>query len=155
MKSNAAVVLATWFGCGYSPVAPGTAGSAAALAIAWGLHEWLAWPPWAFAVLAAAGAAPAIWAADVAARKWGRADPQKVVIDEVVGQWITIAGATTLNWKSWLAAFLLFRTFDIVKPFPVRRLEQLHGGTGIVVDDLGAGLYAALVLYTLGCFQLY
>lgn len=148
-------MVATWFGCGYFPVAPGTAGSAAAVAIAWGLHEWLGWPPWMFAVLAVAGTLPAIWAADVTARECGLSDPRKVVVDEVVGQWLTLAGATALNWKSWLAAFLLFRAFDIVKPFPVRRLERLHGGAGIVVDDLGAGLYAALVLYTLGCFQLY
>jgi len=78
-----------------------------------------------------------------------------VVIDEVLGQWLTLAGAAALNWKSWLAAFLLFRLFDIWKPFPVRQLEALPGGWGIVADDLMAGLYGALVLFAAGCFNLY
>jgi phosphatidylglycerophosphatase A len=74
-------------------------------------------------------------------------DPGLIVVDEVVGQWITLAGVTHLNWKSWLAAFLLFRAFDIAKPFPIRRLEKLPGGIGIVADDALAGVYAALVLF--------
>jgi len=78
-----------------------------------------------------------------------------VVVDEVVGQWITLAGAFTLNWKSWLAAFVLFRLFDVWKPFPVRRLERLPGGVGIVADDAMAGVYSALVLFAAGWFNLY
>ena len=77
------------------------------------------------------------------------------MVDEVVGQWITLAGAMNLNWKSWLAAFLLFRLFDIWKPPPVRQLEHLPGGAGIVADDTMAGVYAALVLYAAGWFNLY
>jgi phosphatidylglycerophosphatase A len=77
------------------------------------------------------------------------------VIDEVVGQWIAFAGAVRLNWKSLLAGFLLFRLFDIWKPFPVRRAEALPRGWGILADDIAAGLYAALVLYAAGCFNLY
>jgi phosphatidylglycerophosphatase A len=103
-----------------------------------------------FAVLAAAITPAAIWSASVMARRTGSTDPQKVVIDEVAGQWLTLAGANQLTWKMWLAAFLLFRVFDIVKPFPLRRLERLHGGLGIVADDLGAGIYAASVLYAIG-----
>jgi phosphatidylglycerophosphatase A len=76
-----------------------------------------------------------------------------VVIDEVVGQWITLAGASTLNWKSWLTAFVLFRLFDIWKPPPVRQLERIPGGAGIVLDDAMAGIYAALVLYAAGWFN--
>jgi phosphatidylglycerophosphatase A len=72
-----------------------------------------------------------------------------------VGQWITLAGAATLNWKSWIAAFALFRLFDIWKPPPVRQLEKVSGGAGIVLDDAMAGIYAALVLYTAGWFNLY
>ncbi len=72
-----------------------------------------------------------------------------------MGQLITLAGATRLNWKSWLAAFLLFRLFDIWKPPPVRQLERLPEGTGIVADDAMAGVYAALVLYAAGWFNLY
>jgi len=76
-------------------------------------------------------------------------------VDEAIGQWVTLAGATAFNWKSWLAAFLLFRFFDIVKPPPVRQLEALPGGLGIVADDVAAGLLGALVLFAAGCFNLY
>ncbi len=78
-----------------------------------------------------------------------------VVVDEVMGQWLTLAGATTLNWKSWLAAFALFRIFDIWKPPPARQLEALPGGIGIVADDLMAGLYGALAIFLLDRFQLF
>ncbi|HSM76584.1 MAG TPA: phosphatidylglycerophosphatase A [Bryobacteraceae bacterium] len=147
--------LAVWFGCGYAPKGPGTAGSAAALLIAILLH--LAWPlpPFFFGILAALLLIPGIWAAGVVARDTGGKDPQVVVVDEVIGQWTALAGAATLNWKSWLAAFLLFRLFDIWKPFPIRKLESLPGGTGIVMDDVMAGIYAALVLFTAGWFNLY
>jgi phosphatidylglycerophosphatase A len=151
MKTRVAVAVATWFGCGYSPVAPGTAGSLAALLIAY----LLPWRPIYFGALAVAMLPIAIWAADVAARQSKLKDPQFVVVDEVLGQWITLAGAVSLNWRSWLAAFVLFRLFDIWKPPPVRRLEALPSGTGIVADDVMAGLYGALVLFTAGCFNLY
>jgi phosphatidylglycerophosphatase A len=82
-------------------------------------------------------------------------DPGLAVVDEVIGQCVTLAGVVRWNWKAWLLAFCLFRLFDIVKPFPVRQLERLPGGVGIVADDVGAGIYAALVLWTLGWFNLY
>src|SRR4051794_17512293 len=126
---RAAVLIATWFGCGYFPVGPGTAGSAAALVIAILVEEAWRMPPWSFAVLAAAALGPAIWSAGVTARVTGRKDPGLVVVDEVVGQWMTLAGATTLNWKAYTSAFVLFRLFDIWKPWPVRKLEALPGGT--------------------------
>jgi len=148
--TRAAVLLATWFGCGLSPVAPGTVGSAAAIAVAWGLHTIFGWRPWMFPLLAAVMLVPAVWASGVTAIASGKDDPGKVVVDEVLGQWVALGGAIVLDWKMWLAAFLLFRVFDIVKPFPLRRLEKLHGGTGIVADDLGAGIYSALVLYAIG-----
>jgi phosphatidylglycerophosphatase A len=144
-------VLATWFGCGYVPKAPGTAASLCALAIAWLLRL----PPLGCGLLGLLLTGPAIWAADVTARETGVKDPQIVVADEVVGQWITLAGATTLNWRSWLAAFALFRLFDIWKPVPVRQLERLPGGLGIVADDAMAGVYGALVLFAAGWFNLY
>lgn len=125
----------------------------AAVAIGWPLHAYAGVGPWGFAILALALTGPAIWAAGVTARETGLKDPQIVVIDEVVGQWIALAGASELNWKSWLAAFLLFRAFDIWKPPPVRQLERLPGGTGIVLDDLMAGVYAALVLSAAGWFN--
>lgn len=87
-----------------------------------------------------------IWAATIVARESGRKDPQIVVIDEVLGQWLTLAGATHLDWRTFLLGFVLFRLFDIWKPPPVRQLERLPDGTGIVADDLMAGVYGSLVL---------
>ena len=148
-------LLSTWFYCGYAPVAPGTVGSLAALAIAWALHRYLGFPAPGYAVLALLLLWPAIWSADVTSKESGRKDPTFVVVDEVVGQWVALAGATVLNWKSWLAAFVLFRLFDIWKPPPVRQLEALPGGTGIVMDDVMAGVYGAMVLFAAGWFNLY
>jgi len=82
------------------------------------------------------------------ARAAAKKDPQFVVIDETAGQLITLIGAP-LTWKSLLAGFILFRAFDIVKPPPIRLLERFPEGTGIVVDDVGAGLYALIVLQLL------
>lgn len=146
-------LISTWFGCGRSPIAPGTAGSAAAIVMAICIEHFAALPPYAFAILAMLLLAPAIWAADVSARAAKLKDPQFVVVDEVVGQWIALAGARSLNWKSYLAAFALFRLFDIWKPAPVRQLERLPRGWGINADDAMAGIYAALVLFVAGCFN--
>lgn len=154
-RRGLAVALGTWFGCGFAPVAPGTAGSLAAVAIGVALGAGAGWRPWHFAVLAAVLLVPSIWAAGETAIYAGKKDPGMVVVDEVLGQWLAIAGAGRLNWKSWLAAFVLFRLFDIWKPWPVRQLEAIPGGTGIVADDLMAGAYGALVLYVAGCFNLY
>jgi len=150
-----ATAIGTWFGCGLSPFAPGTAGSLGALLPAILLARYAGWRPLHFAALALVLTAPGIWAAGRVEEAVGEKDPGKVVIDEVLGQWLTLAGAATLNLKSWLAAFVLFRLFDIWKPFPVRQLEALPGGWGIVADDLMAGLYGALVLFAAGCFNLY
>ena len=147
-------LISTWFGCGRSPVAPGTVGSAAAILIAIVIVRFTGLAPVGFAVLAALLLGPAIWAAGVSARAAKLEDPQFVVVDEVIGQWIALAGAPTLNWKSYLAAFALFRLFDIWKPPPVRQLERLPGGIGINADDAMAGIYAALVLFVAGCFNL-
>ncbi|HEY1340673.1 MAG TPA: phosphatidylglycerophosphatase A [Bryobacteraceae bacterium] len=148
-------LIATWFGCGRSPAAPGTAGSAAAMLIAIVLHQYLGFAPWHFLILAALLAWPAVWSADVVSRERKIKDPGFVVVDEVLGQWIALAGAHPLNWKSYAAAFFLFRLFDIWKPAPARQLEALPGGLGINADDAMAGFYAALVLFLAGCFNLY
>jgi phosphatidylglycerophosphatase A len=140
-------VLATWFGCGYFPKGPGTAGSIGALIVAWPMRHQ---PSWFFALLALILLAPAIWSASSTALQVGKKDPQIVVIDEVIGQWIALAGAAVYSPPAWIAAFLLFRTFDIWKPWPIRQLEKLPAGTGIVIDDVMAGIYAALVLYLAG-----
>ena len=151
--SRIAFLLATWFGCGLAPVAPGTVGALGAIALAVFVehHHHLGTFGWAIVALLATPVG--IWAADRYAASLGKKDPGAVVIDEVLGQWLTLAGAARLDqWQVWLAAFTLFRLFDIVKPFPVRRLEAIPGGAGIVIDDLGAGVYAALVLWALTRF---
>ena len=148
-------VIATWFGCGFFPIAPGTAGSVAAVAVAWIVERQSSFAPAWLLLPTALLLVPGIWAADLASKSRNLEDPGFVVVDEVLGQWITLAGATVLNWKSWLLGFLLFRVFDIWKPFPIRRLENLPGGTGIVADDLMAGVYGGIVLLTAGWFNLY
>ena len=146
-------LIGTWFYLGYFPKGPGTAGSLGALVVGLPLAMYFAWPAAAFALLALALLLPAMWAADGMAQEGGVKDPQTVVVDEVVGQWIALAGAPALSWKYILAAFLLFRVFDIWKPPPVRALERIPGGAGIVLDDVMAGVYAALVLWAVGWFN--
>lgn len=146
-------LISTWFYCGYAPAAPGTVGSAAAIAIAIAIHSYLT--PVEFGILGVLLAIPGMWAAGVTANEVKSKDPQIVVVDEVVGQWITLAGASAFNWQSWLLAFALFRIFDIWKPAPVRQLENLPGGIGIVADDMMAGVYAGLLLFAAGRFHLY
>ena len=141
-----AIALATWGGCGYFPKSPGTAGSLGGIVAAWVLIGLGGRPP--VALLAAAGLLllPGVWAAGRACLHWQSEDPQRVVVDEVFGQWITLAAAPGLDWRSWTAAFVLFRLFDIWKPFPARAAEKLPGGWGVMADDLVAGVYGAVVL---------
>ncbi len=159
MRSSAArlvaLPIATFFGLGRSPVAPGTAGSLGALGAAAILVHHHGWGRVEFALLVAALLLPSVWASQVAAECSGKKDPSHVVVDEALGQWMTLAGATTYTWKSFLAAFLLFRLLDIWKPPPVRQAERLPGGWGIMADDVVAGLVGALVLFLGGWFNLY
>lgn len=150
-----AVTLATWFGCGYFPWGPGTAGSFAAVLIAAGLHTWFGVGRLGLVLLVFVLLLPGIWASTLTARLLNTEDPGMVVVDEVLGQWLTLLGASTLNWKTFLGGFLLFRLFDIWKPWPIRRLEHLPEGTGIVLDDLGAGVYGAIVLTISGSLGFY
>jgi phosphatidylglycerophosphatase A len=152
---DTALLIATWFGCGYVPVGPGTAGSLAALLIAIALHAWYGSGRGTFLLLTGILLVPGVWAADATAKRIRQKDPHIVVVDEVLGQWLTFAGVSTLNWKSWLTAFALFRLFDIWKPPPARQLEALPGGIGIVADDLMAGLYGSLAIFLLDRFQLF
>ena len=147
--------LGTWFGCGYFPWGPGTAGSLAAVLIAVALQFSLGAGRVTLLVLTAALVLPGIWAATRTAEHMGKKDPGLVVVDEVLGQWLTLAGATVLNARSFIAGFVLFRLFDIWKPWPVRQLEQLPAGAGIVADDLAAGVYGALILYIGGTLKIY
>jgi len=155
LKDACATEIATWFGCGYFPKGPGTVGSLAGLAIAMALHLWAGSGRATFAAISAALLIPGVWAAGAVAKRLEITDPGVVVVDEVVGQWVTLVGAVAFNWKSWLGCFLLFRLFDIWKPPPVRQLERLPGGWGIMADDVMAGLYGALVIFVVGRLHLY
>lgn len=141
-----ALTLATWFGCGYAPKGPGTAGSLGGIVVAVLLAHLAGLAPWRLLILAAAVTPVGIWAASRTALIRNTKDPQIVVIDEVLGQWIALAAVAPMNSFHLAAAFVLFRLFDIFKPWPVRRLEALPGGVGIIADDLMAGVYAAAVL---------
>ena len=145
-----ATLVATFFGIGRLRPGPGTWGSLAAVLIWAGLSRFIepAWQTLTLAGLAAIAVAIGIPAATAAAQASGLKDPQFVVIDEVAGQWITLFFAP-VSWKTLLAGFILFRGFDIVKPPPVRQLEKLPSGTGIVLDDVAAGVYALVVMQLL------
>lgn len=148
-------LVATFFGAGRLKPGPGTWGSVATV-ILWGIAS--SYIPasgrvWATIAAAALATMIGIPAATLVARASGKKDPQFVVIDEVAGQLVTLI-AVPLAWKTFLAGLILFRVFDILKPFPIRRLEQLPEGTGIVVDDLGAGLYALIIMHLLLHFGL-
>jgi phosphatidylglycerophosphatase A len=145
-----ATLVATFFGAGRLRPGPGTWGSLATVLLWWLLASHL--PPAArtpvIVLLIALVVAIGIPAATLEARGCGKKDPSHVVIDEVAGQLLTLV-TCPIVWPALLAGFILFRAFDIVKPPPVRSLERLPEGTGIVVDDLGAGVYALIVLQLL------
>ena len=145
-----AKLLATSLGAGYVPKMPGHCGTAMGVLIAWAM--WDA-PLWQFALLTVAITAIGIWAAGVADKAWGSHDNQKIVIDETAGYLVTLMPVDRHGWPQLACAFVLFRFFDIVKPPPVRWLdEQLPGGWGVVLDDVGAGIQAAIVMYALQYF---
>jgi phosphatidylglycerophosphatase A len=138
-----ATLVATFFGVGRLRPGPGTWGSAVTVLLWAALAHWLApslRTPLAIG-LAVLITLIGIPAATQVARGSGKKDPQFVVIDEVAGQMVALI-AVPLGWKSFLAAFIFFRAFDIVKPPPVRQLEAIPEGAGIMLDDVAAGLYA-------------
>lgn len=145
-----ATLIATFFGIGRMRPGPGSWGSAATVilwaAVAYAVPASLRTPlAIALALLVTLIGIPA---ATQVARTSGVKDPQFVVIDEVAGQLIALIAAP-LAWKTFLTGFILFRAFDIVKPPPVRQLERLPEGTGIVLDDVAAGIYALVVMQLL------
>ena len=148
-------LTATFLGTGHLRPGPGTYGSLAA-ALIWFAGS-RAVPPnlqsWILLVLCLLSIAIGIPAATRVAGSSGIKDPQFVVIDEVAGQWITLLLAP-VSWKTLVAGFILFRGFDIVKPPPVRQLERLPEGTGIVLDDVAAGLYGLVVMQLLLHFRI-
>ena len=138
-----AVFVATVGYCGYFPFAPGTVGSAAGLVV-----YLLVW--WTQSTLVEAGLiagvfAVGIWAATAAEHYFGGIDPGPVVIDEVLGMLVTLA-FMPVGLATALAGFVLFRIFDVIKPYPAGRFEQLHGGLGVMADDAMAAVYANLSL---------
>ena len=152
-RRGAAVWIATCGGVGYFPLAPGTAGSAVGLVLVAGLSRLPLGQPWPWALLGGLALVIfiiGVWAASDAEKFFGRTDPPYVVIDEVVGQMLTFLVRPDSSWKWLLAGFVLFRIFDVVKPFPARRAERLAGGWGIMMDDVAAGAYSMVALLLLG-----
>ena len=166
-----ALLIASGFGLGYIPKAPGTAGSLGGVAIALKIADlaseslplgdiplelYLQLVPHLYHVYLGAAvlvvSVVGVWCSGAVARHLGEKDPQFVVIDEISGQMIAYLGCNGINfaaggWKYLLAGLILFRVFDIWKPFPARQAEKLPGGWGIMADDWVAGLYAALGLW--------
>jgi phosphatidylglycerophosphatase A len=141
---HAARVLATWFGIGRLPIAPGTWGSLAALPFAWAIRDFWGVPGLGLASLIVFIAG--CWAAGAVAKASRVQDPGAIVIDEIAGQWLVLLAAP-LSPLAWSLAFLLFRLFDIWKPWPVRWIDHhVKGGLGIMLDDVAAAGYAVLAL---------
>jgi phosphatidylglycerophosphatase A len=156
--ARAARLIATVGGLGERLPAPGTTAGSLPAALLWSVLALLLRKPWQLAavtaVLAVAAIAVGVWAAGVEETRRGGNDPGPVVIDEVAGQWLCFLVALPLAALGSVrdvvvfagGGFLLFRIFDVVKPWPVRPLERLPGGAGIVADDLAAGAIAGIVL---------
>lgn len=141
---NAAAVFLASFGfVGYFPIAPGTAGSLAALVL-YAFIKWIGVPAVELGAIAAVFAI-GVWSAHGTERALGRKDPGIVVIDEVLGMLITLA-LLPLSLTGIALGFVFFRVLDVVKPYPAAQLEHIHGGLGIMADDAVAGLYAHLAL---------
>jgi phosphatidylglycerophosphatase A len=160
-----AAFIAMGFGSGLSPIMPGTAGSVVGLALAWPLSRWFASahiaslsPVVGLLMSGLAAGLVGVVASGPVLRALGSEDPGCIVIDEISGQLIASA-AVPLFWPypsafveagAWIASFVLFRFFDIVKPGPIDRMQNLPGGWGVVADDVGGGFAAAFVLAGLG-----
>lgn len=142
-------LVGTFFGIGRLKPGPGTWASLAAMAIWYAGLRASHLTGWAATVVTLVGVLVVTLigtpASTMVERESGQTDPGFVVVDEVAGQWVTLAIAP-IDAGHALLGFALFRIFDIVKPWPVRRLERLHGGAGIMLDDLGAGVYGLLVV---------
>jgi phosphatidylglycerophosphatase A len=141
-----AVFVATAGYCGYFPIAPGTIGSAVGLVVY--LLVWWIGSPVVEAGLIVGLFLAGVWAGTTAERYFGGIDPGPVVLDEVVGMLITLA-FIPVGLTGALAGFVLFRFYDVIKPFPANRLERLHGGLGVMADDAMAAVYANLTLRAL------
>jgi len=152
-----ATLIATALGAGLLPLAPGTWGTAAAVPLAWAVDRLGArtgFGEWIFVGVLAIVTAIGSFAADVYCKATGKHDNQQIVIDEVAGYLLTLI-AVPRTWPNLVLAFVLFRVFDIWKPPPVRWMDRtIKGGFGVVADDLGAGVYGAIVLFLVDHFHL-
>lgn len=142
-------LIASGFGSGYSPVAPGTAGALLATLIWWGyaslFKDYYLTLQCTFA-LVCIFTFLGIWSSGVSERYWGK-DPSRVVIDEMVGTWIALLAVPADHYVGYMfAAFLLFRFFDIVKPLGIKQAEKLPSGYGIMADDILSGIYGGIVI---------
>ena len=151
-----AVIIGSGFGTGFWPWGPGTAGALLATVIWFGLSliplgEWL--QPVTIALILTFYAA-GVQAANKLEPYWGK-DPSRIVVDEMVGVWISLLAAPAGHLYYALTAFLLFRFFDIIKPLGVRRMEQLPGGKGVMMDDVLAGIYGLIVLCIIRCCEVF
>lgn len=143
--ASPAILIATGLGSGYLPKAPGTWGSLLAVGLAWPLALWAGYP--GLLVAAALAAVVGIWATGIYVTRTGEDDPGPVVIDEVAGQWLTLA-ACPLDPVWWLVGFAAFRLADIAKPWPASWIDRrMHGAIGVMLDDIVAGAYAALAIW--------
>ncbi len=143
--AHPANLVATWFGIGLLPVAPGTWGSLAALPAAWIIASFAGRAGLALATVAVITLG--IWAAGTVERRCRERDPGRIVVDEVAGQWLALI-AVPPDPVLYGASFVFFRVADIAKPWPARWIERrLRGGLAVMLDDLVAGLYAALATY--------
>jgi phosphatidylglycerophosphatase A len=141
-----AVLVASFGYTGYFPIAPGTAGSAAALVL-YALVRRAGSPVLESGVLLVV-AIVGTWSASIAERHFGRTDPGEIVIDEVLGMLMTLA-FVPLTWTGVVAGFFVFRALDVVKPFPAGAAERLHGGLGVMADDAICGVYGNIVVRVL------
>lgn len=146
------VVIGTGFGAGFWPWGPGTAGALLATLI-WIALSYVFTPLYLLIltfILVIVFTALGVWADNRLEPYWGE-DPSRVVVDEMVGVWIALLVAMPFVWWHAWVAFLLFRFFDIVKPFGIRRMESIPGGWGVMMDDVLAGVYSAVVLFAIEC----
>jgi phosphatidylglycerophosphatase A len=152
-SDRVAYALATGLGAGFTPIAPGTAGALEGVAIYLAIHALHLGHLSSLLVLAVINVvlfAVGVWASNRTCEMTGLKDPRLIVIDEVSGQLISLtplALLTSFSITAVVIGFLLFRLFDIFKPYPIRRLERLHGGLGVMADDALAGVYAAMLLW--------
>ena len=144
-RPGAWVLLAAWGPCGYAPVAPGTVGTLGAIPLYLALVRL---PPAAYLAATLALLAVAVPAAQRAGRYWGVADASPIVVDEVVGYLVTMA-LVPFSWPATAAGFVLFRLFDVTKPWPASAFDRVKSGFGVVMDDVAAGAWAAAALHGL------